>query len=75
MSFDPAADRLLKEGWTRDASGQYFASPVAAHHKLFLASTKGKITVLKAGPRWMTLAVNDLDDDIHATPAPSDRMI
>jgi outer membrane protein assembly factor BamB len=74
-SLDPATGRLLKEGRSRDAIGQYYASPVAADNKLFLASGEGKMTVLKAGAEWEVLAVNDLDDEIHATPALSDGLI
>jgi hypothetical protein len=29
----------------------------------------GKVTVLKAGAQWEILAVNDLDDEVWATPA------
>jgi outer membrane protein assembly factor BamB len=36
---------------------------------VFLASVNGKVTVLKAGRAWEVLAVNDLGDEIHATPA------
>lgn len=68
-SLDPATGRLLKEGRTRDALGEYYASPVAADNKLFLTSAEGKITVLKAAPEWQILAVNDLGEEIHATPA------
>lgn len=68
-SLDPATGKLLKEGRSRDAIGEYYASPVAADNKLFLANTDGKMTVLKAGADWQILAVNDLADEIHATPA------
>jgi len=51
-SLDPATGRLLKEGRSRNAIGQYYASPVAADNKLFLASSEGKMTVLKAGAEW-----------------------
>jgi outer membrane protein assembly factor BamB len=74
-SLDPATGRLLKEGRTRDAIGEYYASPVAADDKLFLANTEGKMTVLKAGANWEVLAVNDLADEIHATPALSEGRI
>jgi outer membrane protein assembly factor BamB len=66
---------LLKEGRTRDALGEYYASPVAADGKVFLASTEGKITVLKAAPQWEVLRVNDLGEDVHATPALSEGRI
>lgn len=74
-SLDPETGRLLKEGRSRDAMGEYHASPVAADNKLFLASTEGKVTVLRAAPEWEILAVNDLGDEIHATPALSEGRI
>jgi outer membrane protein assembly factor BamB len=42
---------------------------------VFLANTEGKITVLKAGAQWEVLAVNEIDDEINATPALSDGRI
>jgi outer membrane protein assembly factor BamB len=68
-SLDPATGQLLKEGRTREALGEYHASPVAAENKIYLASVEGKMTVLKAAPEWEVLAVNDLREEIHATPA------
>ncbi len=74
-SLDIATGKLLKEGRTREALGEYFASPVAADGKVFLASSEGKITVLRAAGQWEVLGVNDLGDEIHATPALSDGRI
>jgi len=71
-SLDPATGRLLKEGRSPGALGEYYASPVAADGKVFLANTEGKITVLKAGAEWEVLAVNELDDEVSATPALSE---
>jgi outer membrane protein assembly factor BamB len=68
-ALDPATGKLLKEGRSREALGEYYASPVAADGKIFLASGEGKITVLKAGPEWEVLQVNDLREEVHATPA------
>lgn len=68
-ALDPATGRLLKEGRSREALGEYYASPVAADGKLFLSSGEGKMTVLKAGPEWEVLRVNDLGEEVHATPA------
>ena len=68
-SLDPATGRLLKEGRSRDALGEYYASPVAADGKVFVASEEGKISVLKAAAQWEVLSVNDLAEEIHATPA------
>jgi outer membrane protein assembly factor BamB len=68
-TIDPATGRPLKEGRSPEALGEYYASPVAADDKVFLASGEGKITVLKASGAWEVLQVNDLGEEIHATPA------
>ncbi len=68
-AIDPATGLATKEGRSKDAPGDYTASPIAADGKVFLASVNGKITVLKAGPQWELLGVNDLGDEIQATPA------
>ena len=74
-SLDVATGKLLKEGRSREALGEYYASPVAADGKVFLASGEGKVTVLRAGGQWEVLSINDLGDEIHATPALSDGQI
>lgn len=71
-SLDPATGQLLKQGRSPGALGEYYASPVAADGKVFLANTEGKITVLKAAAQWEVLAVNELGDEINATPALSE---
>jgi outer membrane protein assembly factor BamB len=71
-SLDPATGRILKVGRSPGALGEYYASPVAADGKVFLANTEGKISVLKAGAQWEVLTVNDIDDEVNATPALSD---
>ena len=68
-ALDPVTGKLLKQGRSPNALGEYYASPVAADGKVFLASTEGKLTVLKAGAEWEVLAVNDMGDEIGATPA------
>ena len=68
-SVDPASGQILKQGRTPEALEEYYASPVAADGKIFLASASGKVTVLKAEAQWEILAMNDLDEEIWATPA------
>jgi len=68
-SLDVKTGEALKTGRSPDALGEYFASPVAADGKVFLASVEGKVTVLKAGAHWDVLGTNDLGEEIHATPA------
>jgi len=68
-SLDPATGRPLKQGRSVEAGGEYYASPVAADGKVFLANVEGKITVLKASAQWEVLVVNDLAEEVHSTPA------
>jgi outer membrane protein assembly factor BamB len=68
-SFDPLTGRVLKEGRSMDAPGDYYASPIAADDKVFVANVDGKVSVLKAGAEWQVLGVNDIGEPIHATPA------
>lgn len=71
-TLDPATGRMLKQGRSPGALGEYYASPVAADGKVFLASQEGKITVINAAGEWEVLAVNELGDEINATPALSE---
>ena len=68
-SLNPASGEVLKMGRTPEALEDYYASPVAADGKIFLVSASGKATVLKAGAQWEILKVNDLGEEVWATPA------
>jgi outer membrane protein assembly factor BamB len=68
-SLDPASGEVLKQGRTPNALEEYYASPVAADGKIFVVSASGKVTVLKADAQWQILAMNDLDEEVWATPA------
>ena len=57
------------------AAGAYFASPVAANGKIYLASRNGVITVIDDGEELHVLARNDLDEVIAATPAIVDNKV
>ncbi len=57
------------------AIDNYYASPIAAHGKLFFASETGKVTVAKAGRDWKVLMVNDLGEPAYATPAIGEKRI
>ena len=69
IAFDPATGEVLRQGRLSGAVDKYFASPVAADGHLFLVSQGGNVSVVRAGADWETLAVNDLDDEVYATPA------
>jgi outer membrane protein assembly factor BamB len=54
----------------QDASGGYYASPVAADGRIYVASLKGKFTVIKAGgDKPEILHQADFGEPIDATPA------
>src|ERR1051325_5025832 len=42
------------------AEGEYYASPIAANGHIYLSSTRGKITVVRAGDAFEVKARNDL---------------
>lgn len=68
-AYDPAAGNILKQGRVEGAIDGYFASPVASDGKLITAAKGGKVAVLKAGTDWFVMQVNDLEEEIWATPA------
>lgn len=68
-ALDPVSGKVIKQGRVTGALGDYFASPVAADGKLFLLTHDGKLAVLKAGPEFEVLKVNELDETSWATPA------
>ena len=53
----------------------YSASPVAAGGKLYFSSEQGEVIVVKAGPEFERLAVNQMGEALMATPAITDGMI
>ncbi|MFN7923128.1 MAG: PQQ-binding-like beta-propeller repeat protein [Bryobacteraceae bacterium] len=66
---DLATGKVSKEARLDGAIEKYYASPVAADGKIYLASETGKVAVVEAGAEWKMLAVNDLDSPAYATPA------
>jgi outer membrane protein assembly factor BamB len=52
--------------------GGFSASPVAADGKIYLPSEDGEMFVVKAGPKFESLATNSIGELIMATPAISD---
>jgi outer membrane protein assembly factor BamB len=74
-TLNPDTGAELGQGRLKGAIYHYYASPVAADGKIFMLSEKGKVAVLQPGGTLEPLVVNDLDDDIYATPAISDGRI
>jgi outer membrane protein assembly factor BamB len=74
-TLNPETGAELGQGRLKGAIAPYYASPVAADGKVFMASETGKVAVLAPGGGLEPIAVNDLNDDIYATPAISDGRI
>ena len=73
--LEPEKGSLLLQGRLPGPSDTFYASPVAGDGKVFIASEKGKVFVLPPGAKLEPLAVNDLGDNIYATPALMDGRI
>jgi outer membrane protein assembly factor BamB len=74
-ALDAATGAVLKQGRIKGAVDFYYSSPVAADGKIYTASQSGQVAVIKAGPDWEMLALNEMDDEVFATPAPADRRL
>jgi outer membrane protein assembly factor BamB len=67
-TFDLATgdiDRMERVG----SPDQYWASPVVADGKMYLASLTGQLTVLTASKEWEVLSSTDLGEQTWSTPA------
>jgi outer membrane protein assembly factor BamB len=71
-TLNPETGAEMGQGRLKGAIDRYYASPVAADGKVFMLSETGKIAVLEPGGGLEPVVVNDLGDDIYATPAISD---
>jgi outer membrane protein assembly factor BamB len=71
-ALDPRTGQVLKQGLLKGAMDYYYSSPVGADGKIFTASHEGNVSVIRAGAEWEPLAVNRMEDEIYATPAPVD---
>ena len=74
-TLNASTGELFKQARLRGVSDRYFASPVAADGKIFIAANSGVVAVLKAGGDQELLAANKLDEEIFATPAIADGRI
>ena len=74
-TLKPETGEVIQQGRLKGAIDRYYASPVAADGKIYMASEKGKVVVLKPDGNLDPMVVNDLQDDIYATPALVDGRI
>ena len=55
--------------------GTFTGSPVAVNGKLYAGTEEGRLYVLKAGPEFEELAINDMKEPLMATPAISEGLL
>src|SRR5258706_13019546 len=74
-TLDPATGTAHKQARLRGVSDRYYASPVAADGKVFIAAHSGNVAVLKAGAEQELLATNAMGEESFVTPAIARRGI
>ena len=66
-SLDAKTGDVLQQGRAK-GSGNYYASLIAGDGKVYLASERGVITVLRASRSWSVMSSHDFKERIVATP-------
>lgn len=74
-TYDPETGNLLRQQRLEEASGDYYASPVAGDCKIYLVNLKGKVTIIQEGTDWKILSTGDLAEQVIATPAIANEKI
>ncbi|MBE0534686.1 MAG: PQQ-binding-like beta-propeller repeat protein [Phycisphaerae bacterium] len=64
--LDAATGEVL---WCQKPAGKFYGSPVWVEGRLYCMNREGQVVVLRAGREYERLAVNDLGEMSHATPA------
>ena len=67
--FDAKTGDKKYEQQLAGATNAFTASPVANNGKVYAASEDGQVFVLKAGPTYEVLAMNEMSTPVLATPA------
>jgi hypothetical protein len=67
-ALDQATGKVIYRGRV-GAGGLYYSSPVAAGDHLYLSSSEGVMSVVKAGDKLDVVSHNDLGEPVYATPA------
>ena len=67
-SLDVATGEVIQDDRVGEPD-QYYASPVVAEGKIYIAGMGGIVSVVDAAGEWEVLATNDLEEPCVATPA------
>ncbi len=66
--LDAKTGEVHYEGQRLRGLRDVYASPVAAAGNVYIASRGGQVKVIKAGPTYVEVATNSLDDEFDASP-------
>lgn len=67
--WDSKTGKVIYEQERVGADGEYYASPVAANNHIYVASTRGTVTAIRAGDTFEVASRNALKEPVMATPA------
>jgi outer membrane protein assembly factor BamB len=70
--FDAKTGEKKYEQRLAGATSAFTASPIASDGKVYIASEDGQVFVLKAGPAYEVIAMNEMSTPVLATPAISE---
>jgi len=73
--WDAKTGKPLFEQERLGAEGEYYASPIAANGHIYLASSRGTITTIRAGETLEVEARNELGESVMTTPAIADSKL
>jgi outer membrane protein assembly factor BamB len=68
-TLNPETGAVIKQGRLTGALGSHYASPIAADGRIFFTTEAGAIVVVAPGGDITPMVVNDLGEEIYATPA------
>jgi outer membrane protein assembly factor BamB len=74
-TLNPETGELLKQGRLTGAPGPVFASPIAADGNIFFSTEAGAIVIVAPGGDLAVRRVNELNEEVYATPAVADGRI
>jgi outer membrane protein assembly factor BamB len=64
-----------KQVWQERLGGEFTASPVLVGGLIYVTNEAGKTFVIKAGPQFELVSINELGEIVLSTPAISDRVL
>jgi outer membrane protein assembly factor BamB len=71
-TLNPETGAVLKQGRLTGAPGAVFASPIAADGHVFFSTEAGAIVAVAPGGDLVVKQVNNLNEEVYATPAVAD---